>query len=1108
MHAPVREPAVTARTTTLRGADAGRYYVEDQLGYYLDRGEPPGRWHGRGADRLGLAGAIEEDDFLDLMAGVDPVAGRALGTRHTDRTVRGYDVTCSAPKSASVLFAFGDDTVRQEVLDAHDAAVAAVVDWIDRHAHCRYRVNGKVHVFDADGVTAAVFRQHASRALDPQLHSHAVIVNRVWSPDSRWLALDARTIKRDQQTLSRLYHAGLRAEMTLRLGVRWREPVNGIAEIRDVPEPVLVEFSQRTEAIDVRIEEKLERFAETMERQPTPRERWRLEREAVLDSRPAKSHADEPTPETEWMDRLADLGVDRERLVAEAVDLEQPVRGIDRKGAERLIDDALGALADKQSTWRPAELVRELAASVPTRLGFAAGRLAPWLDDVADRVIATRMVDLSHPIPEGAALRRDGRPTSEAAVDRILTLPSILAQEERLLALAERRLAAGGADRTIEPSEELDPPQLALAEAVAGDRALVLAVGPAGTGKTTALRPAVDQLRREGRPVFGVAPSAAAAEVLAVDAGMDADTIDKLLVEHSLDRPPDHRYDLPAGSTVVVDETAMVPTPRLAGLLELAERRHWRLAMIGDPLQFAAVGRSGMFGHLVDTFGAIELDRVHRFNHGWERQASLRLRRGDATVIDTYEQQGRLHGGTARQMRKAVVDSWRAAIERGESASMMAPTNAAVVALNREAQRRRLDAAEIDAQGRSIEAGPYRVHRGDLVATRQNARQLKTDRHVMVKNRDRWTVDAVHRDGSLTVAGKTGTVHLPADYVREHVELAYAETSHANQGRTVDRSLLYLDGPTGASGIYVPMTRGRESNDAYVVLRGEETPADVVAEALSRSWIDRPAVAVRAEMRPAGDRSDGDGSRHVPDRPLAAGDVRRLLERAAELDRRIEQSPTTLDISRARVRMLERQQEAARRSVEQSRARLAEARKRIAELDRPLTRIRRRADLDAARARAGELPAAIEEAQAKLAQLERQVPGARAYLGRAEDDAANLRELRTERALVGRALDHDARLRGQNGAELPTVVVDRLGPSPSGGPERDLWLDAAGRLAQHHVAFELPGSTLAGPSPRPFGQDVYASSHWAAVQAVERLDRALGRQPEIEPPHRSLGRSL
>ncbi len=158
---------------------------------------------------------------------------------------------------------------------------------------------------------------------------------------------------------------------------------------------------------------------------------------------------------------------------------------------------------------------------------------------------------------------------------------------------------------------------------MAGNRELVLVVGPAGTGKTTAFAPAVEQLRADGRAVFGVAPSAAAAEVLAVDAGLDADTLDKLLVEHRLDRPPDHRYDLPPGATVIVDEAAMVSTPKLAELAELADARGWRLALVGDPLQFSAVGRSGMFGHLVDTYGAIELDRVHRFANEWERDASL-----------------------------------------------------------------------------------------------------------------------------------------------------------------------------------------------------------------------------------------------------------------------------------------------------------------------------------------------------------------------------------------------------------------------------------------------------------------------------------------------------
>ncbi len=157
-------------------------------------------------------------------------------------------------------------------------------------------------------------------------------------------------------------------------------------------------------------------------------------------------------------------------------------------------------------------------------------------------------------------------------------------------------------------------------------RELVLVVGPAGAGKTTALGPVIEQLRAQGRAVFGVAPSAAAAEILAHRAGLASDTLDELLVEQRLQRPPDDRYDPTAGATVVVDQAAMVPTLRLAGLAELAEHRRWRLVLVGDPLQFSAVGRSGMFGHLIDRYGPIELDRVHRVAPTSEREASLHLR--------------------------------------------------------------------------------------------------------------------------------------------------------------------------------------------------------------------------------------------------------------------------------------------------------------------------------------------------------------------------------------------------------------------------------------------------------------------------------------------------
>ncbi len=1098
---------MTARTTTLKGADAGRYYVEANLDYYLDRGEPPGVWRGAGAQALGLDRAIDEDDFLDLMAGVDPRTGELLGSLHTERTTRGFDVTCSAPKSVSILFAFGDVGQRAEVLAAHDAAVGAVVDWIETHAQVRYRVAGQVCTFDGDGIIAALFRQHSSRAIDPQLHTHVVIPNRVLAPDGRWLALDARTIKRDQQTLSRLYHAGLRAELSARLGVRWVEPANGIAEIAEIPAAVLAEFSTRTRQVEARIAEKLDRFQDTMERAPTPQERWRLEREALLDSRPAKTATELPTLDTEWRERLANLGHAPEQLVGTALARTATLLTVDDSIETRVVERALEELTARQSTWRPAELVRELAGAVPTLVAIPAAQLAPWLDDLAGRVIELRHVDLSRPIPDGVPLRRDGRPVTEAAVDRSLTLPSILAEEERLLALLEQRIGMGGADTRVAAADTLEGPQQELAGAMAGDRQLVLAVGPAGTGKTSAIAPAVEHLRSQGRAVFGVAPSATAAEVLATDAGVDADTLDKLLVEHTLTRPPDHRYDLPPGATIILDEAAMVPTPRLAELVDLAGRRGWRLALIGDPLQFSAIGRGGMFGHLVDTFGAIELERVHRFDAPWEADASLRLRRGDTTVIDLYDRHDRLHGGTANRMRTAVVDAWWTATHAGERAALMAPTTAAIVELNLEAQQRRIEAGELDPAAPSLQVGPYRLLPGDRIATRKNDRQLVTDRHLMVKNRDHWTIDTVEHDGTLLVQGRTGSVRLPAVYVAEHVELAYAETSHANQGRTVDRSYLYLDGPIDARGIYVPLTRGRHSNEAFVATTGEETAADVLTEALSRNWIDRPAIAVREDLR----RPETVGTTDNDGRDLTrSSQLRELLERRDELDRLIRFGTSGVDDARRWVIRAGHDREAIAERIADLEGRLQRARATIETYDRPLLRRRHAHELTTARNEINWIPRTLEQEGPRLREAEGLEARAVKAFSQAHAVAQRRPELLAEQAIVQHRLADDVLGRGERLAAIaPAFLVEHLGPVPARASELSAWKEAAGQVAQHREAYDYHGSDLLEPEPRGYLEvDAYVSSHQAARGAVTDLNRTLGRLPEREVPQRELGIEL
>ena len=117
---------MTVRVTTLKGSNAGVYYVDGLPNYYLEaEGEPPGVWHGHGATRLGLDAVLVDGDFLAVMAGTNPHTGRLLGREFDERSVRGFDVTASAPKSVSVLWALGDDHVRRQVVAAHDAAVAA-----------------------------------------------------------------------------------------------------------------------------------------------------------------------------------------------------------------------------------------------------------------------------------------------------------------------------------------------------------------------------------------------------------------------------------------------------------------------------------------------------------------------------------------------------------------------------------------------------------------------------------------------------------------------------------------------------------------------------------------------------------------------------------------------------------------------------------------------------------------------------------------------------------------------------------------------------------------------------------------------------------------------
>jgi hypothetical protein len=197
-----------------------------------------------------------------------------------------------------------------------------------------------------------------------------------------------------------------------------------------------------------------------------------------------------------------------------------------------------------------------------------------------------------------------------------------------------------------------------------------------------------------------------------------------------------------------------------------------------------------------------------------------------------------------------------------------------VIRLNQLAQETRIRAKELDPTRPCLRIGDAKMHVGDEVVTRRNDRTLRTDQDLMVKNRDHWTITSIHRDRSVTLTGRTGVVQLPADYVTDHLELGYAQTSHATQGRTVDMGLLLVDSPIDSRGVYTPMTRGREANHAYVVIEDNQTSLDLLTMALARDWIDQPAVARRIDLDPDRQRQG------KPPLPGEANEVDELMRRA------------------------------------------------------------------------------------------------------------------------------------------------------------------------------------------------------------------------------------
>jgi conjugative relaxase-like TrwC/TraI family protein len=811
----------------------------------------------------------------------------------TNRTpVAGFDLTFSPSKSISTAWALADTDTKAAIYACHSRAVQVVLTYAERDVfHSRSGRNGVVQE-DVEGVVATAFTHWDSRAGDPQLHDHVVVANRARSvSDGAWRTLDSRGLFKSVVMLGELHQGVLADLLTQELGWDWDERSRRHSdqvrwEVAGVPETLMAEFSQRAAAIEERKEVLIPAFVASHGRQPSTVEIIKLRQQATLETRPLKEHRSLGAMTEGWCQRAENyVGSELDSWVAGLSDRNDlPLLRADDL-ADAILSDAASVTIRKVSERRATFSRANVLAEVHRQ--FQGVRFTTADDRIA---VAERTADLAagqsllisapelHFTPE--RLRRaDGTSRFRAKGHEVYTTAVLLDAEARLLeagrelngpALARGTVAALTSAALPGRSHDLSIDQaLAVEQIATSGRRLDVLVGPAGTGKSTAMAGlrAAWEAEHGADAVLGLAPSAAAAEVLAEQLGIDTENTAKWLHEHrqkaerlvniadlraalrspatSRHRSALHaqvsraeeevaRWQLRAGQLVIVDEASLVGTIALDELVVAARDARAKVVLVGDQAQLSAIDAGGMFAALVRDRGglAARLTDVRRFISRWEKAASVELRRGSSDAIDAYASHGRVTGGSRHEMLDTLYGAWKQDRKEGRTSLMIAGDLGTVDELNSRAQADRMAAGSVSGHRVAVFGGAT-ASVGDQVVTRQNNRRVTTGRR-WVRNGDEWSVAASHADGSLTLQrfNGGGKVHLPVDYVRQHVELSYASTAHRAQGRTVDTAHAMVGPTTTREVLYVSATRGKEANRLYVDTHYDPDPQTSHDEAL------------------------------------------------------------------------------------------------------------------------------------------------------------------------------------------------------------------------------------------------------------------------------------
>nr|WP_303652956.1 MobF family relaxase [Paludisphaera mucosa] len=800
------------------------YYLElSSLNYYSLGGEPPPLWAGTAAKEFGLSGVAEKEHVYRLCAGYDHEAGtRALvrnasnepGKSKRERNP-GHDLTFSAPKTVSLAWSLGDDEMRKAIERAQLSAVKQALAYLeDKAGFSRVGTDGQVLV--KCPLLFALFEHGTSRALDPQLHTHALLINLTKHGDGRTTAVDSTYMYHFKMASGALYRAAL-AENMARLGFDIEQRQLGASlgfEISGMPKELVEEFSKRR----AEIEEKLNLRAGSLDAASAKyAELIAKETRRTKDTEKARGELLE-----EWQAVGRAYGIDAAYLrnLLTPHRTLTPEERVERK--EAIAREAVTALSEQHSHFNEVDFTKALAER-------AAGRISAR--DVRELVEnKLRSTDL---IPLDYMQTEHRNKNLKQYIDRKemrFSTPAIRKMEQDLIGDVERvvrgkrsdiapRFAEEAIAATLKGGIKLEDEQAKAVHYLTSGPGVRLMTGIAGTGKTTTLKTCLDAWRRDdpGRLIWGCAVSSKVVKDMrkGFGEGIECDTLQKTLWLLDVGK-----LKLDSKSVVIVDEAAMLGTRQLLKLVEHVKNAPGcRLVLAGDPKQLQSIDAGGAFKYLAqkDILGYARLEVIRRQKDEWAREAVSSIEKGDVReAIEAFIKNKRFHLAESRpEAMGRLVEQWKAdgGVKAPENVLLLCSLNVEARELNLKAQAARILAGEVDPE-KKLFANGVNFHVGDRLQFQKPSKPLG------VVNADCGIVTGVDPERMrFTVRLDDGGREVTVDLKRfkpENIRLGYASTTHKAQGSTIPHVHVLLGGPLSDMHMgYVQISRSVVSSHLF-----------------------------------------------------------------------------------------------------------------------------------------------------------------------------------------------------------------------------------------------------------------------------------------------------